>query len=206
MVDRGDRDRRPRQGRGQDPDGSVGHVPLRPPPGDRRHPDGRVPGARRPRGRRHRHRGRPRGRGHRARRSRRAVLHPVVWRVPVVSGRPAQPLRSGCRPARRPGRLRRHAPHHRQGPAGLPDDAARHLQPVHGGAQELGGEDRSVDPVRGGLPGRLRRDDGLRLGREGRRYPPRRRCPGDRCRRRRHVGGPGRRQRGRPQPLRHRAG
>ena len=206
VVDRGDRDRRPRQGRGQDPDGSVWHVPLRPPPGDRRHPDGRFPGARRPRGRGHRHRGRPRRRGRRRRRPRRAVVHPVLRRVSVVSGRPAQPLRSRRGPARRPGGLRRHPPHHGQGSARLPDDAAGHVQPVHGGAQEFRGEDRSVDPVRGGLPGGLRRDDGLRLGRQGRRHPPRRRRPGDRRRRRRHVGGAGRGQRRCAQPLRHRAG
>ena len=38
------------------------------------------------------------------------------------------------------------------------------FSPVHGGAQEFGGEDRSVDPVRSGLPGGLRRDDGLWVG------------------------------------------
>ena len=206
VVDRGDRDRRSRQGRGQDPDGSVGHVPFRPPPGDRRHPDDGLPGARRPRGRGHRHRGRPRRRGHRARRPRRAVVHPVVRRVSVVSGRPAQPLRPGRRPARRHRGLRRHPPHHRQGPARLPDDAAGHVQPVHGGAQELGGEDRPVDPVRGGLPGGLRRDHGLRLGRPRRRHPARRRRRDHRRRRRRHVGAAGRGQRRRAQPLRHRAG
>ena len=56
---------------------------------------------------------------------------------------------------------------HGKGPERLPDDAARHLQSVHGGAQELCREDRPVDPVRGRLPGRLRRDDWLRFGREG---------------------------------------
>ena len=81
----------------------------------------------------------------------------------------------GCTAAQRRRGLRRHLPHPRQRQARLPDDAARHLQPVHGGAQELGGEDRPVDPVRGGLPGGLRCDDRLRLGRPDRRHPPRRR-------------------------------
>ncbi len=89
---------------------------------------------------------------------------PSCGTLSVVSGRDAQPLRSGHVSPHRYGRVGRHPPHSRQGAAGLPDDAAGHLQPVHGGAQEFGGEDRSLDPVRGGLPGGLRRDDGLRVG------------------------------------------
>ncbi len=50
-------------------------------------PMARLPGARRARGRRHRHRGRPRRRGHRPRRPRGAVVHPVLRHVSVVSGR-----------------------------------------------------------------------------------------------------------------------
>ena len=60
------------------------------------HPDGRLPGARRPRGRGHRHRGRTRRRGHRAGRPRGAVVHPVVRQMSDLSGRHAQPLRPRC--------------------------------------------------------------------------------------------------------------
>ena len=79
----------------------------------------------------------------------------------------------GCPSARRHGRLRRHLPgHSADGKPVYPDDAAGHLQPVHGGAQELGREDRPVHPVRGGLPRRLRCDHRLRLGDAQRRHPP----------------------------------
>ena len=91
---------------------------------------------------------------------------------------------------------------HGQGPARLPDDPAGHVQPVHGGAQELGREDRPVDPVRGGLPGGLRRHHRLRLGGAQRRHPARRGRRDHRCRRRRHVGAAGRAQRRRTLHLR----
>ena len=105
---------------------------------------GGLPGAGRARGRRHRHRGRARRRGHRPGRPRGAVVHPVLRHVSVVSGRAAQPVRPRRRSARRRGRVRRHLPDSGQGPERLPDDAAWHVLAVHGGAQELGGEDRPV--------------------------------------------------------------
>ena len=64
-----------------------------------------------------------------ARRPRRAVVHTVLWQVSVVSGRDAQPLRSGRRAAGWSRGVRRDQPRPRQGPDRLPDDAAGHLQP-----------------------------------------------------------------------------
>ena len=113
----------------------------------------------------------------------------------------------GAVPARRRGRLRRHLPDPGQGRrTSIPMTLLGTFSPVHGGAQELGGEDRPVDPVRGGLPGRLRRHHRLRLGDAHRRHPA---GPGRRDRRRRrrgHVGAAGRGERRRPPHLRHRAG
>ena len=123
-----------------------------------------------------------------ARRSRRAVVHPSCGECPscrpdcATCATSAQACSVACAVSDNTHRITA------KGGARLPDDAAGNVQPVHGRAQELRGEDQSVDPVRGGLPGRLRRDDGLRLGGQGRRHPPRRRRTGHRCRRRRHVG------------------
>ena len=174
MVDRGDRDRRPRQGRGQDPDGSGGHVPLRPPPGHRRHPDGA------------------------------ASRCSAATRARASSPRSAPASRTSppattwcCRSSRPAGSVRRVRPGMRNlcdlgagllGGAAVSDGTFRiqakgqnvfpmtllgTFSPVHGRAQELGGEDRPVDPVRGGLPGRLRRHHRLRLGGPHRRHPAR---------------------------------
>ena len=57
----------------------------------------------------------PGRRGHRARRPRGAVVHPVLRRVSVVSGRSAQPVRPGRAAAQRYRRLRRHLPDPGQG-------------------------------------------------------------------------------------------
>jgi len=57
--------------------------------------------------------------------------------------------------------------------------------------QELRGEDRSVHPVRGGLSGGLRCDDGVRLGGAQRRHPARRRRRRGGRGRCRHVGAAG---------------
>ena len=128
---------------------------------------------------------------------------PSCGECPSCQAGHAQPVRPRRRAARRHRGVRRHASASRpQRPAGLPDDAAGHLQPLHGGAQELGGEDRPVDPVRGGLPGGLRRDHRLRLGGPQRRHPARRRRRDRRRRRRRHRRPAGRGQRRRPQHLR----
>ncbi len=112
----------------------------------------------------------------------------------------------GRRAAGRRRGLRRHVPHPGPRPGRLPDDAAGHVLAVHGGASQLGGEDRPVGPVRGGRPGRLRRHHRLRLGGSHRRHPagPRRRHR--RRRRGRHGSAAGRRQRRRALHLRDRPG
>ncbi len=82
---------------------------------------------------------------------------------------------------------RRNPPHpHGRRQAGLPDDPAGHLLALHGGSRVVGGEDRPVGPVRGGLPGRLRCHHRLRLGDPHRADQARRGCRDRRRRRCRH--------------------
>ena len=75
---------------------------------------------------------------------------PSCGTCPSCQAGHAQPVRPRRGPAQRRGSVRRHVPDPGPGPERLPDDAAGHVLAVHGRAQELGGEDRPVDPVRGG--------------------------------------------------------
>ena len=171
-----------------------------------------------PRDRWSRGRGRDRGGGSRGlraggRRPRGLRVHPVVRAVPELRDRPSEPLRPRAVPVRRPAGLRHDGASPRPRPGPRADVLHRDVRRVHGGERGELHQDRGRHPARQGGPRRLRRHDGMGLGRLRRRGAARRVGRRHRLRRGRHERRPGRgdgrsppRRRRRPGGVQARAG